>query len=91
MKKTIYRVGDRVQVKSAKGHDSMTMAKKGNIAEIATPALGIKFDGMTKVHKWYTDDEVKSGVKAKPPNRPMPMPMPKPKPKPAPSKPKPKK
>lgn len=89
MKKTIYRVGDRVQVKSAKGHDSMTMAKKGNIAEIATPALGIKFDGMTKVHKWYTDDEVKSGVKAKPQNRPMPMPMPKPKP--APSKQKPKK
>ena len=87
MKTTIYRVGDRVQVKSGEGHDPMTNVKNGTIAEIATPALGIKFDGMAKVHKWYTDKEVKSGVKAKPPNRPMPMPMPKP----APSKPKPKK
>ncbi len=57
---TIYRVGDRVQVKPGKGHDSMTKDKKGTIVEITTPALGIKFDGMTMVHKWYTDDEVKS-------------------------------
>lgn len=57
---TIYRVGDRVQLKPSKEHDSMTKGKKGTIVEITTPALGIKFDGMTMVHKWYTDDEVKS-------------------------------
>ena len=57
---TIYSVGDRVQVKPGKEHDSMTKDKKGTIVEITTPALGIKFDGMTMVHKWYTDDEVKA-------------------------------
>ena len=56
---TTYRVGDRVQVKAGKEHDSMTKDKKGTIVEITTPALGIKFDGMSMVHKWYTDDEVK--------------------------------
>lgn len=57
---TSYSVGDRVQVKPGKEHDPMTKDKKGTIVEITTPALGIKFDGMTMVHKWYTDDEVKS-------------------------------
>ena len=53
-------MGDRVQVKPGKEHDSMTKDKKGTIVEITTPALGIKFDGMTMVHKWYTDEEVKA-------------------------------
>lgn len=56
---TAYNVGDRVQVKSGKEHDTMTKDKKGTIVEITTPALGIKFDGMAGTHKWYTDDEVK--------------------------------
>lgn len=57
---TIYSVGDRVQLRPGKEHDSMTKDKKGTIVVIATPAIGIKFDGMTGVHKWYTDDEVRS-------------------------------
>ncbi len=56
---TTYNVGDRVQVKPGKEHDTMIKDKKGTIVEIRTPALGIKFDGMAMVHKWYTDDEVK--------------------------------
>lgn len=56
---TSYSVGDRVQVKPGKDHDSMTKDAKGEIVEISTPALGIKFDGMSGTHKWYTDDEVK--------------------------------
>lgn len=55
---TIYNVGDRVKVKSGKEHDDMTKNKSGKIVEIGTPALGIEFDGMTMVHKWYADDEV---------------------------------
>lgn len=56
---TIYSVGDRVQVKTGRAHDSMTKEKSGTIVEITTPALGIKFDGMTTVHRWYADEEVK--------------------------------
>lgn len=55
---TKYSTGDRVQVKPGKNHDEMTKDKKGTIVEITTPALGIKFDGMEMVHKWYTEDEV---------------------------------
>lgn len=55
-----YNVGDRVTVKPNKEHDSMTKGKTGTIKEISTPALGIQFDGMSSLHKWYTDDEVKS-------------------------------
>lgn len=56
---TIYSVGDRVQVKEGINHDGMTKGKKGTIVEITTPALGIQFDGMKMVHKWYADSEVK--------------------------------
>lgn len=55
---TKYKVGDRVKVKPGKNHDGMTKDKTGVIKEISTPALGIKFDGMTETHKWYVDDEV---------------------------------
>lgn len=55
---TVYNVGDKVKVKDGMGHDEMTTGKTGTIVEIATPALGIKFEGMSEVHKWYTDDEV---------------------------------
>lgn len=57
---TVYSVGDRVKVKPGKAHDEMTRGKSGTIVEIATPALGVKFDGMTMVHKWYADEEVES-------------------------------
>jgi ribosomal protein L24 len=56
---TALNVGDLVQVKDGKEHDSMTKGKRGRIVEIGTPALGIRFEGMGGVHKWYTDDEVK--------------------------------
>lgn len=57
---TKYSIGDRVKVKPGKVHDDMTKGKTGTIQEITTPALGIRFDGMTKMHKWHTDDEVES-------------------------------
>lgn len=57
---TSYSVGDRVQVKPGKNHDDMAKEKKGTIVVIATPALGIKLDGMAMVHKWYTDNEVEA-------------------------------
>jgi hypothetical protein len=60
MATTKYSVGDRVKVKAGKEHDSMTKGKTGTIKEISTPALGVKFDGMTEVHHWYVDDEVES-------------------------------
>ena len=53
-----YNVGDRVKVKPGKEHDEMTKGKTGTIQEISTPALGVKFDGMKMVHKWYADEEV---------------------------------
>lgn len=55
---TKFKVGDRVKVKPGKNHDSMTKDKAGTVQQISTEALGIKFDGMTEMHKWYVDDEV---------------------------------
>ncbi len=55
---TIYNIKDRVRVRPGKQHDEMTGDKAGTIAEISTPGLGIKFDGMDEVHRWYTDEEV---------------------------------
>lgn len=57
---TRFNVGNRVKVKPGKEHDGMTKGKTGTIHEISTPALGIKFDGMAMVHKWYADEEVES-------------------------------
>lgn len=56
---SVYSVGDRVQINPDLEHDEMTKGQIGTIVEISTPALGIKFDGMEKVHKWYVDTEVK--------------------------------
>lgn len=58
-KETVYSVGDRVQVKAGKEHDSMVKGKQGTIVQISTPALGISFDGSVEIHKWYTDNELK--------------------------------
>lgn len=60
MKTTKYDVGSRVKVKPGKEHDKMTMGKTGTVVEIGTPALGIKFEGMSETHRWYTDAEVES-------------------------------
>ena len=57
-KTSVHNVGDRVKVKPGKEHDEMTKGKTGTIVEISTPALGVKFDGISMVHKWYADDEV---------------------------------
>lgn len=59
---TRFKVGDRVIVKDGKAHDSMTNGKTGTIKEISTEALGVKFDGMEKIHKWYVDDELNRSV-----------------------------
>ena len=57
-KTSVHNVGHRVKVKPGKEHDEMTKGKTGTIVEISTPALGVRFDGMTGTHKWYADDEV---------------------------------
>lgn len=51
-------VGDRVRVKDGAAHDEMTRGAVGTIKEISTPALGILFDGMDGVHKWYVEAEI---------------------------------
>lgn len=53
-----YQVGDRVVVRAGDAHDEMTADVAGTVVIIGTPALGVMFDGMTKVHKWYVADEV---------------------------------
>jgi len=55
---TKYSVGDKVRVKPGKDHVGMGRGEIGTIEEIGTPALGIKFPSMSKVHKWYADEEV---------------------------------
>lgn len=55
---SMYRVGDGVQVADGMEHDAMTRKKAGVVRVVGTPALGIEFDGMAGVHKWYVDEEV---------------------------------
>lgn len=52
------KVGDRVRVRPGKEHDTMTKGKTGTVKEVSTPALGIQFDGMQMMHKWYVEEEV---------------------------------
>lgn len=51
-------VGDRVKVKAGAEHDEATKDAVGTIAEMSTHALGIEFDGMDGVHKWYVAHEL---------------------------------
>lgn len=53
-----YSVGDRVRVRQGVEHDPMTADKVGVVSIVSTPALGIEFDGMDGVHKWYVAAEV---------------------------------
>lgn len=55
---SVYNVGDKIKIKSGKEHSKDTKNKIGTITEINNPALGIKFEGMEDVHKWYVDEEV---------------------------------
>lgn len=63
---TPFELGDRVRVKRGRAHDSMTSGKTGEIVEIGTDALGIKFEGMAEVHKWYVADELEVVVHGAP-------------------------
>lgn len=58
--KAVFKVGDRVKVKPGSAHDAMTKDKVGTIQEISTDALGVKFDGMDMVHKWYVAAEIET-------------------------------
>lgn len=51
-------VGSRVTVAPGKEHDSMTAGATGTIVETNGTAFAIKFDGMEKVHRWYTAKEL---------------------------------
>lgn len=55
---TAIAVGDRVKVRAGKAHDEMTKGAAGEVVEISSPALAIKFDGMDGVHRWYVDSEL---------------------------------
>lgn len=52
------RVGDRVKVRAGQAHDGATAEAVGTVVEIATAALGVKFDGMAEVHRWYIASEL---------------------------------
>ncbi|MBY0274727.1 HK97 family phage prohead protease [Candidatus Binatia bacterium] len=52
--------GDRVKVKAGKEHDAMTKGAAGEVVEVSTSALGIKFDGMDGVHRWYVESELEA-------------------------------
>lgn len=56
--KTKLKIGDRVKVKSGKEHDEMTKDKVGIIKKISTSALGIMFEDMDEIHKWYIEEEI---------------------------------
>lgn len=51
-------VGDRVRVRKGQAHDKMTAEQEGVIREISTPALGIAFEGMDGIHRWYVAEEL---------------------------------
>jgi len=53
-----FKIGDRVRVREGKAHDAMTSMKEGTVVEDEDGALGIKFDGMAEVHRWYTSSEL---------------------------------
>lgn len=53
-----FAVGARVRVRSGKAHDAMTKDAVGTVAEVGTEALGVKFDGMDEVHRWYVASEL---------------------------------
>lgn len=52
------RVGDRVRVKAGVEHNKMTANAVGTIAIVNGTAIGIRFDGMAGVHKWYVAEEL---------------------------------
>lgn len=54
------KIGDRVRVREGMAHDRMTDGVDGTVREISTPAIGITFDGMDGVHKWYVASELQS-------------------------------
>ena len=55
---TSFKVGDKVKVKPGKDHEGMGKGEAGEVVEISTPALAVKFPSMHKPHKWYVDDEI---------------------------------
>ena len=55
-----FGVGDRVKVKLGRNHDAATKDAEGVVNQIGSVALGIKFDGMSHVHKWYVADELEA-------------------------------
>lgn len=61
-----YKVGDRVQVKKGMEHDEETMSVPGTVELVSTPALGIRFDDMEEVHKWYVAEELSPYAKSQP-------------------------
>lgn len=53
-----FGVGDRIKIRKGQEHDGMTPGMAGEVAQVSTPALGILFDDMPGVHKWYVSDEL---------------------------------
>lgn len=50
------KVGTKVRVKRGAEHGAMR--GPGRITRVSTPALEVKFDRMTRPHKWYTASEL---------------------------------
>lgn len=52
------KVGDKVAVKRGKAHMGIGVGKKGTVKQISTPAIGVRFEGSARTHKWYTAGEL---------------------------------
>lgn len=50
--------GDRVKVRSGHDHGEGTAGKSGLVVEESTTALGILFDDMPEIHRWYVESEL---------------------------------
>lgn len=60
------QIGDRVRVKPGMAHDAETASVDGTVVLMGTCALGIEFDGMDAVHKWYVEDELEPATSEAP-------------------------
>ena len=65
-------LGKRVRVKPGVAHDKMTAGKSGTIQKVSTPALGIRFEGMEGLHKWYTAGELETSGNSRKTSSPKP-------------------
>lgn len=58
--KAAMKKGDRVRVRSGAAHDEMHADMTGEIVEVSTAALAVRFGDMKDVHRWYVESELRA-------------------------------